>query len=107
MRKNLLGGPAQDAAPPVNLLERVRRRWAREQKSVALAGEEKEKEAEKVEREQVREPDRTPAQRGAGCDLLGARGARHGLHSIETAARRVKRGPPPDAWRQSVKRALT
>jgi hypothetical protein len=63
MRKNLLGRPAKDAAPPVNLLERVRRRWTREQKSVALPGEEKEEDAEEVEEEQVGEPDRTPAQR--------------------------------------------
>jgi hypothetical protein len=55
---------------------RVRRRAAREQKSVALAGEEQEK-AEKGKRERGLEPDRTPAQRRAGSDLLGVRGARH------------------------------
>jgi hypothetical protein len=62
MRKNLLGWAAEDAALPVYLLERVRRLWTREQKSVALPGEEKEKNAEEVEREQVDEPDRMPAQ---------------------------------------------
>src|SRR3954453_1850712 len=55
---------------------RVRRRAAREQKSVALAGEEQE-EAEQRDGERGHEPDRTPAQRRAGSELLGVRGARH------------------------------
>jgi len=63
MRWNLLGWAVDDVALPVYLLERVRRRWTRLQKSVALPGEEEEKDAEEAEREQVEEPDRTPAQR--------------------------------------------
>ena len=55
---------------------RMRRRAAREQKSVALAGEEQE-EAEQRDRERGQESDRTPAQRGAGSGLLDGRGAWH------------------------------
>src|SRR3954451_17371134 len=69
---------------------RVRRRAAREQKSVALTGEEQEK-AEEGKRERGLEPDRTPAQRGAGSGLLGSRGARHGAHRIGMECCEVKR----------------
>src|SRR5439155_631025 len=55
---------------------RMRRRAAREQKSVALAGEEQQ-EAEKRDRERGRQPDRTPAGEAAGGHLLGRGWARH------------------------------
>src|SRR5947208_13483951 len=55
---------------------RMRRRAAREQKSVALAGEEQQ-EAEKRDRERGQQPDRTPAGEAAGGHLLGRGWARH------------------------------
>ena len=95
MRENLLGVAEEGAPLPLSSPRvRVRRRAARVQKSLALPGEEDEEKAEEAEREQRGEPDRTPAQRGAGSDLLGGRVTRHRAHTIRGRPRAVKQHPP-------------
>ena len=101
MRENLLrvaeeGAPLPLSSPRV----RVRRGAARVQKSLALPGEEDEEKAEEAEREQRGEPDGTPAQRGAGGDLLGSRVTRHPAHTIRGRPRAVK--PHPHAAPENV-----